>query len=165
MYAFFWDIRIANDTPPITHRLPGATFDEILFADDTICVSGSAEGMSDFIRRIETHSSRYGMALNRTKCEVFTLRILAPITFSDGAPVALKTEATYLGCKMNKHNNIDREANARLSQCYLTWKRFVFLKRATAWRSSTSSSGMRSSEPSCYTASKQHKLTKAPSTD
>ena len=68
----------------IPNRICGANFDEIVYADDTICVSTGEEAMNLFLKDIENVGKRYGLSLNRNKCEMLTTSLNANITFANG---------------------------------------------------------------------------------
>ena len=46
----------------------GIDFDEILYADDTICISENERAMERLLAAIEEEGAKYGLQLNRTKC-------------------------------------------------------------------------------------------------
>ena len=48
------DIHQELDGDLITHRIPGAEFDEVMYADDTICISTDTRTLNKFIAKIET---------------------------------------------------------------------------------------------------------------
>ena len=50
----------------VKHRVAGATFDEVLYADDTICASKDTRAMNKLLANIETIGGKYGMELNKT---------------------------------------------------------------------------------------------------
>ena len=68
MTTLFYDIK-KNDTLRMTpHRINGTDFDEVLFADDTICVSTDTKAMNRLLKEIEEQGDKYGLKLNKTKC-------------------------------------------------------------------------------------------------
>ena len=102
-----------------------ATFNEILYADDTIVFSASAEALQEYVQAIEAEGARYGMKLNRRKCEAMCIRGTDKIHFADGTMVPPHNEAKYLGCMLNDKGDPKREINKRLAECYLVWKRLA----------------------------------------
>ena len=52
------------------HRIKGAHFDEVLYAHDTICISQNEAAIERKLRAIEKEGFKYGMKLNKTKCEI-----------------------------------------------------------------------------------------------
>ena len=50
--------------------MPGANFDEVLYADDTILISTDTRVINKLLAKIEREGKKYGMKLNRGKCEV-----------------------------------------------------------------------------------------------
>ena len=70
MTCLFADIHEEDHHDFIKNRVPNANFDEVLFADDTICFSQSPDELNHFLHRIEIHSKNYGLQLNEDKCEL-----------------------------------------------------------------------------------------------
>ena len=48
-------------------RIPGAEFDEVLYADDTICMSTDTRVINKTLANIEREGAKYGLKLNRAK--------------------------------------------------------------------------------------------------
>ena len=46
---------------------------ELLYADDTLLVGSKAKPLNLLLKTIEKHSKRYGMTLNKKKCEYFAI--------------------------------------------------------------------------------------------
>ena len=69
------------------HRVPGADFDEVTYADDTTCISRCIKTMNEFIESIEIEGFKNGVKLNKTKCELLTNNNNARIIFPDGTPI------------------------------------------------------------------------------
>eukprot|EP00975_Prorocentrum_lima_P039670 8336229-Prorocentrum_lima.AAC.1 len=44
--------------------------DEVLYADDTICVAQKVPALNRLLTAIETEGRTYGMKLNKEKCEL-----------------------------------------------------------------------------------------------
>ena len=44
---------------------------DLLYADDTVIISSKAKAVNTLIAAIKKHSERYGMSLNKEKCEYF----------------------------------------------------------------------------------------------
>ena len=95
----------------------------VLFADDTICISENAKAISRLLKEIQREGRKYGLILNKNKCEV--IRIYRggvfqeedKITFEDGTEVKVSEEATYLGCWLNSRGDPNKEINQRISNC------------------------------------------------
>ena len=69
MTVMFWDIHWEGVKGLERNRVAGTEFDEVLYADDTICISESEQAMNKLLAAIEKQGRRYGMRLNRAKCE------------------------------------------------------------------------------------------------
>ena len=61
----FEDVRSKLDEELSRNRTPGADFDEVAHADDTICFSTDSRTTSQFIQAIEEEGFRYGLTLNK----------------------------------------------------------------------------------------------------
>ena len=70
MTAMFHDIHLNDKLKTEKHRMIGAVRDEVLFADDTICMSEHHKAIERLLHEIERESLKYGMKLNKTKCEL-----------------------------------------------------------------------------------------------
>ena len=65
MTVMLHDIHHEFDGDLITSRIPGADFDEVTYADDTICISTDTMAMNKFLEAIEWEGFRYGLKLNK----------------------------------------------------------------------------------------------------
>ena len=101
MTVIFEDIHEGDPQNLMQHRIQGTSYDEVLYADDTICISTDTKAMNKLLAAIETEGAKYGMKLNRSKCEVLCNASTAQVVFSDRTPVKRVSEATYLGCQLN----------------------------------------------------------------
>ena len=129
MTTLFYDIHEGDPQQLIPNRICGANFDEIVYADDTICVSTSEIAMNLFLKDIENEGKKYGLALNKNKCELLTTSLSANIQFGDGTQIKRKPEVTYLGCQINQYSNISQEIGKRIAKCMTILKRLdVFWK-------------------------------------
>ena len=123
MTTLFHDIHIGDTHRLIPHRICGQNFDEVVYADDTICISTDTKAMNLFLKDIELEGAKYGLKLNKNKCEVLTTGVSADIKFADGTKVKRKPEVTYLGCQINQYSNIGQELSKRISICMTILKR------------------------------------------
>ena len=117
MTVLFHDIHREDKQKMLRHRIPGINFDEVLYADDTICASTDTAAMNRLLAAIETEGKKYGMKLNKSKCEVMHNANNANVHFQDGTPVPRKDEVKYLGCHLNENCDMKRELNTRISTC------------------------------------------------
>ena len=123
MTTMFHDIHLGDQQRLIPNRICGTNFDEVVYADDTICVSTSTESMNMFLKDIEQEGLKYGMKFNKTKCELLTTSLNADVKFADGSNVKRKPEVTYLGCQLNQYSNISQEISKRIANCMVILKR------------------------------------------
>ena len=65
-------IHYKTERNTIQQRVPGAMFDEVMYADDTIVVGTDTRKMNQQIAEIEDEGAKYGLKLNKTKCEMCT---------------------------------------------------------------------------------------------
>jgi hypothetical protein len=85
--------------------------------------------MNMFLKDVESEGAKYGLALNKTKCELLTTSTNADSTFADGTRVKKKPEVTYLGCQLNQYSNITQELSKRIGTCMAILKRLDILWR------------------------------------
>ena len=69
MTVLFADIYKKIGATLIKHRVPGTDYNEVLYADDTICVTTDTKTMNTYLEEIETEGAKYGLKLNRSKCK------------------------------------------------------------------------------------------------
>ena len=94
--------------------------DQILYADDTICISEDEDAMNRLLHAIETEGLKYGLKLNKTKCEYIKFGEAKRVKFHDGTNVPLMHEVKYLGCNMNDKADPEREVLKRRTDCMIT---------------------------------------------
>ena len=82
-------------------RVKGAEFDQVLFADDTICIAQDKQIMGDMLKAIEEEGAKYGMKLNRNKCELLSWGAVEQVKMADGTILNRTGTAKYLGCQLN----------------------------------------------------------------
>ena len=126
MSVMMSDVALAVQDDTIPHRPPDATFDSILYADDTICASQDEESLELFLQAIEAESICYGMRLNKDKCELIQAGLgyaVGPVHFTDGTRVKVHSEVRYLGCMLNQKANQGKELNRRIQECHQILKR------------------------------------------
>ena len=73
MTTIFHDIHEELEDTLIPHRVNDENFDEILFADDTICVSENAQALTKLLHEIQEKGQQHGLTLNKDKCEVIRI--------------------------------------------------------------------------------------------
>ena len=83
MTVLFHDVHKDDTINDCLKRVPGANFDEVLYADDTILISTDTRVINKLLAKIEKEGKRYGMKLNRGKCEVVHTGTSANVRFSD----------------------------------------------------------------------------------
>ena len=119
----FRDIHYNLQEGMAKYRIPGATFDKVIYADDTICMSTDTRQLNQMLAEIEIEGKKYGMLLNKNKCEVVTNRPNSNIKFQDGTKVTQKEEVKYLGCMLNQKGNTKTELSKRISNAAVTMKK------------------------------------------
>ena len=116
MTAMFHDVEKEATSNKNEKRVLNTNFDEILYADDTICVSTDTKQINKRLAAIEKHGRRYGLKLNKDKCEVMT-NATADVHFADGTKVTKREEVKYLGCILNMRADTSSEVKSRISTC------------------------------------------------
>ena len=129
MTVMFHDVHKLDIRQVNLKRIPGADFDEVLYADDTICMSTDAKVINRTLANIEREGAKYGMKLNRQKCEVMHTGNVADVHFADGVAIQRKTEVKYLGCMINDQADVRKEVSSRIATCMITLKKLDFFWR------------------------------------
>ena len=84
MTVLFHDIHRIHNPNTDRSRIQGMDYDEVLYADDTICISESEAVLEKVLRAIVTEGEKYGMKLNKNKCELLAFGKVRQVKFSDG---------------------------------------------------------------------------------
>ena len=99
-------------------RIVGTHTDEVLYANDTICYAQTTASLNRMIQAIEEEGSKYGMRLNKTKCEYICIgQKGGDVRFTDGTKVPIKEEVKYLGCVINQYGDPNKELTKRIGTC------------------------------------------------
>jgi len=138
MTVMFHDVHEQVDDTMKRHRVPGAEFDEVTYADDTICISRSETAMNLFVEHIEREGLKYGMKLNKNKCELITTHETANIKFADGTKIRKTKKATYLGCEIGIKTTNKEELSKRFANTMATMKKLDLF-----WRHSNCTTAMK----------------------
>ena len=93
MTTLFHDVHKNIDDTLSRGRVPGADFDEVTYADDTICISRNIAAQIEKGRK-------YDMKLNKSKCGLLANNNNARMILPDNTPVKKHNETTYLGCEL-----------------------------------------------------------------
>ena len=72
-------------------RAHGIKFSELLFAEDALLITKDEQTMQ-LLMKIEEHSERYGMKLNKGKCEVVEGLASGKIHVKDGTKLRRKSK-------------------------------------------------------------------------
>ena len=123
MTVMFDDIHYEDHLNTFIHRPLMTAFDEILYADDTICVSTNTKAMNRLLAAIETEGAKYGLRLNKTKCELLRPNKRADVHFKNKAKVPVKNVVKYLGCYLHEKSDITYELKHRIQTCHHTLKK------------------------------------------
>ena len=132
MTVLFHDIGVEHYRDLSECRLDQISFNEVLYADDTLLISPNTFGMNLLLHAIEDESAYYGLKLNHDKCHVLAMNGHNCIRFKDGSRMKHVEEAVYLGGILTKHVNIASEVSNRIASAMGTWKSLdIFLERNT----------------------------------
>ncbi len=89
---------------------------ELIYADDAVLISSTKKPLQTLLQTIEKHAIRYGLKLNRDKCEMITIKgVNTKIKFTDGSEVKHVSSATYLGANIDK-KGYKTEVEARIQK-------------------------------------------------
>ena len=89
--------------------------------------------MNKFLKHVEEEGAKYGLKLNKKKCELLTnANRTCNVHFADGTPVPRKNEVTYLGCQLNQYSNTTQELTKRISACMTVLKKlYIFWRHSS----------------------------------
>ena len=138
MNVLFFDVRRKNNDAFFQKTVNNMTFQELLYADDTLVIAKNTQTAKDYLRYIEEESEYYNIKLNRDKCVCITYNRNNQITFADGQKLKSVDETIYLGTQISKRVNPKIEINRRISSPMPILKRLdLFWKQArvpTKWK-------------------------------
>ena len=97
MTVLFHDVHQIHAPNTAAGRITGALFDEVTYADDTICVSQSETEIEKALKAIREEGEKYGLTLNKAKCEILKFGPVRTIRFEEGAEIRSKDKVKYLG--------------------------------------------------------------------
>ena len=120
MTVMFHDVHKRTDEELGKYRVPGADFDEVTYADDTICISTSTGAMNLFVKNIEEEGNKYRMKLNKGKCELISTGTGEGVQFGDGTYIKKVKKATYIGCEIGIRITSGQELNKRVANTMVT---------------------------------------------
>ena len=129
MTTMFYDVHQETDKYLKEQRVPGADFDEVMYADDTICISTDTRTINQFVREIEETGIKYGLKLNRNKCEVLTTEKNPNIHFNQGEKIKITDTVKYVGISLNKEGNSKKEIGARIANAMITLQKLQIFWR------------------------------------
>ena len=128
MTCLFHDVHKNDRLKTIEHRIKGMEEDEILYADDTICMSEDEETMNIILNEIEKEGATSRLKLNKTKCEHMNFGQAGRVKFADGTLVPLMSEVKYVGCNLNNRGDPAREISRIIADCMATFNKLhIFL--------------------------------------
>ena len=123
MTVLFHDVHYLHRPNTARSRVQGMDYDEVLYADDTICISESETVMENVLRAIVTEGKKYGMNLNKSKCELLAFGKARAVRFSDGTTLKPQDQVKYLGCHLNDRADSGRELRKRIADCMVVLKK------------------------------------------
>ena len=87
---------------------------DLLYADDTLIVDATADGVYAFMMSIQEAGANYGLALNWSKLEVLPVRTACQIRAPNGKTITTKESSVYLGALLAADGRIHSELGRRL---------------------------------------------------
>eukprot|EP00975_Prorocentrum_lima_P061546 12880533-Prorocentrum_lima.AAC.1 len=129
MTVMYYDIHHDDQVRTTRQRVRGTEADEVLYADDTVCIGQTVAAMTRLLHAIEAKGLEYGLRLNKTKCEYLGIGGPGPVRFSDGTKLKSTDEVKYLGCRLNARGDPARELKKRFSDCYAILAKLHFFFR------------------------------------
>ena len=81
--------------------MAGTEDDDVLYADDAICLAHTVAAMNRILGASEKEGEKYGMTLNKKRCEYVAFGGAGPVRFPDGRKLHPEEEAQYLCAYLN----------------------------------------------------------------
>eukprot|EP00973_Karenia_brevis_P017892 2458195-Karenia_brevis.AAC.1 len=94
MTTLFHDVR--NGSEERSDKPNGVDFAKVLYADDTILLGKDPKQIQQTLHKIEDHSKKYGLALNKDKCMHLRFNSIRRMVYKDNTKIPIEEEATYL---------------------------------------------------------------------
>jgi len=113
----------------VTEEKPYIVTPDLVYADDTMLLSSSAETAQRLLDQVIEIGKSYGLELNLGKTVCLCVRGREPILDPNGTPLQVKTEAVYLGGLLCTDGQYDRELTRRIAE-----GRCSFKKIAAVWK-------------------------------
>eukprot|EP00973_Karenia_brevis_P061849 8602596-Karenia_brevis.AAC.1 len=129
MTTLFHDV--SNDANERTDKPNGAGFTEVLYADDTILLGKDVTQIQQTLHKIEEHSKKYGLALNKDKCIHLRFNSLRRLAYKDKTKMPIEEEATYLGAQLHEKGSVDKDINQKIGAATAIWRKLDPLWKGT----------------------------------
>ena len=123
MTVMFHDIHAHDSVQTEKQRMECIESDEVLYADDTICVARTHAAMNRLLKAIEEEGEMYGLKLNKKKCEFLKRGMAGPVKFADGSRLHPTNEVKYLGSLLNDRADPEQEMKKRIVEATITLKK------------------------------------------
>ena len=124
------DIHEGDRQNQTKHRIQGVNYDEVLYADDTICVSTDTRALNKLLADIEMEGQKYGLRLNKDKCVNLNMNMDEQQSFKNGEKLVKAEEAVYLGNTLSSRANVTAEIDRQIQQVNITlWKLNAYWKQ------------------------------------
>ena len=104
----------------------GEIINNLRYADDTVLIADTAEGLQRLIDRVETACNRYGMKINCKKTHILNIskKVIGNLQFTaNNVALTMAETVTYLGCTLNKDWDHSREIRCRIEKARGTFKK------------------------------------------
>ena len=104
----------------------GEIINNLRYADDTVLIADTAEGLQRLIDRVETACNRYGMKINCKKTHILNIskKVIGNLQFTaNNVALTMAETVTYLGCTLNKDWDHSREIRCRIKKARGTFKK------------------------------------------
>lgn len=95
-------------------RLEKGDLTELLYADDTLLLSGCADSLEHFLAAVSQEGSKYGLSLHWGKLQLLKVRADEPLRRPDGSDIQCGAELLYLGSVISQDGRAGRELSRRI---------------------------------------------------
>ena len=116
------DMDFLDHTNQIRHRPNNASFNQILYADDTVLISSSAAALTRYLKELQTVARTYGLNINLDKTKHIQFNSNRRIFDHNNTPIQTTFFIEYLGVVVEKSHDISTELSHRLQKATAAWK-------------------------------------------
>ena len=114
-------------------RLLNGDLAELLYADDTLLLSVSADSLQMFLGAVSSAGAEYGLQLHWGKFQLLQVRTHDTVYAPDLTPISPEHELLYLGTLVSDDGRLNKELSKRLGMANGDFRSLSRLWRHSLW--------------------------------